>query len=582
MKNRHPGQQSDPRGRGGRAGTALRPREARAAKRAARTVAGPAPDANAVREPGAVRDPGAVGSGGPEGPTTGAQQEPASAQALPDGYASLAWIQIEPDPLNPRKHFDEEALAELATSIERDGLLENLVVRPGVVPDVPVVHLDGQPAPIHRLVAGERRWRAIGLLIEGGVWPRDVPIVCKIADIDDAAHRRIALVENLQRKDLKPLEEGRALRELMDATGVGTAEIAAEIGFTQRWVQQRLQLLELPAIKQVELERGAITIEDARRWIAAQPKPLQLGSTAELVLLEVAWRASSQRPADMHARVLIGLGHPKQPPEAHPGAPLLHFERTDDGRCWARFANAGWAHLKALAAGRDPLHRDVLDPALRRVRNASFPPATPGPERAAEIDGLFKSNRHMTAWLNPPFDIDEAHLAEVRRSRERERAEIARQAEQRAQAERERKARDERDAEIRVREERMGAAIRLFERRAAEDADIRALTESLMLTLGYEAPFSVAWDGQQVLLQDSAGTKWQGSPELLEGLRRIMALAVNHMLGLPLTSGPELPDTPWAIRAREAAEDAQEPEEDDPQLDLEDAVADAQPQATAQ
>src|SRR5207244_4174063 len=82
------------------------------------------------------------------------------------------------------------------------------VVRPGVVPEDPyVVDLDGRPVPMHRLVAGERRHRAIKRLIERGDWTPDRPIPCKVVDIDDAGHRRIALVENLQRKDLRPIDE---------------------------------------------------------------------------------------------------------------------------------------------------------------------------------------------------------------------------------------------------------------------------------------------------------------------------------------------------------------------------------------
>jgi ParB/RepB/Spo0J family partition protein len=188
----------------------------------------------------------------------GINPDGAPAPAMPSGFALIPHQLIVPDGLNPRKHFDETELAELAESIAQDGLLENLVVRP---------INDGDTA--HRLVAGERRWRALRLLIAAGRW--DQPIPCKIVEIDDAAHRRIALVENLQRKDLRPIDEAQALKDLMEVTGQGTAEIAKEIGFTQRFVQQRLQLLGLPDTVQDQVNAGEVTIEKARAMAAVLP-----------------------------------------------------------------------------------------------------------------------------------------------------------------------------------------------------------------------------------------------------------------------------------------------------------------------
>lgn len=194
--------------------------------------------------------------------------------------------QIAPDTLNPRKFTaeDEEGIAELAESIARDDLLENLVIRPAGA--------DG----VHRLVAGERRWRAIARLIEDGRWARDKPVPVKIIDIDDAAHRRIALVENLQRKDLRPMDEARALKDLIDVTGMSTAKVAEEIGFTQRFVQQRLQFLELTDHQQQALNRGELSIREARNIVANKPKPLELTEAEWLIVAEVL-HAVRVRPA---------------------------------------------------------------------------------------------------------------------------------------------------------------------------------------------------------------------------------------------------------------------------------------------
>ena len=209
---------------------------------------------------------------------------------LPDGYDMLRHDEIAADPLNPRADFDAESLEELAGSILADGLLENLVVRR---PDTAIEVL--QPTWVYRLVAGERRWRAIGLLIARGQWPADQAIPCKVMDLDDAAHVRIALIENLQRRDLKPLEEARGFKRLIEEFGFTTATIAEKINFTQRLVQQRLQLLELPPIKQIELEAGKLTIEDARRFLAAQPTLREDITPAEwLFLAEIAEASAAQ------------------------------------------------------------------------------------------------------------------------------------------------------------------------------------------------------------------------------------------------------------------------------------------------
>lgn len=212
---------------------------------------------------------------------------------LPFGAPAVLHGQIVPDTLNPRKAFDDESLDELATSIRDQGLMQNLVIRAGTV------DADGQPT--YRLISGERRWRAIARLIADGDWPADRPVPVQIRDIDDAEHATLALIENLQRKDLKPLEEAQALKDLMDHDeALTTADIAAKIGFTQRWVQQRLQLLKLPPEKRAALEDGKLTVEDARRWLANQPKAPELDDAVWLMALEIfdyTERATTERPA---------------------------------------------------------------------------------------------------------------------------------------------------------------------------------------------------------------------------------------------------------------------------------------------
>ncbi|HET6971706.1 MAG TPA: hypothetical protein VFH92_11315, partial [Phenylobacterium sp.] len=297
----------------------------------------------------------------------------------------------------------------------------------------------GQFAPTHRIVAGERRWRAIGILIKRGDLDHDHQLLCRVVDLDDAGHRRVALVENLQRRDLKPLEEARAIRELMRVTDVGTAEVAAEIGFTQRWVQQRLQLLELPIelqgrmergeltvergreaaaiwpklppIKQVELREGKIAVETAKKWLAEQPEAVELDDEQLLILAEVAW-AIAAKPANHWSSATCDYrteGLPRQMEKAG----LLFFRRhsygPDEDKTYVRLTEASFRQLRRLCGADDYLNRTALEPLLRRARvkviGGSPLSGHYRPDAHKDVDRLFKDKRYHTAWLNKPFEV---------------------------------------------------------------------------------------------------------------------------------------------------------------------------------
>jgi len=138
---------------------------------------------------------------------------------------------LEPNPYQPRTTFDGAALAELAADIKEHGLLQPLLVRPR--PDRPG-HF--------QIVAGERRWRAAplaGLL--------QVPCIEQV--VDDAAMERLALIENVQRADLDPLDEAHALKRLMERLGLSQRELAETIHKDHSYVGQRLHLIEDPRIE---------------------------------------------------------------------------------------------------------------------------------------------------------------------------------------------------------------------------------------------------------------------------------------------------------------------------------------------
>jgi ParB/RepB/Spo0J family partition protein len=183
-------------------------------------------------------------------------ENPVLASGAPAGFVELYHAQIQPDLANARRDWNSEDaqqdLAALALSIHSDGLLHPLLVGPPDSESEPRLHYAGATLPWHRLIGGERRWRAIGMLIKRGDWPEDRTIPCRIRDDEGLAREYIALADNLQRRNLNPLEEAKAFARLRkeDAT---TEEIAARVGVTQRQVQMRLQLLELSEDNQARL-----------------------------------------------------------------------------------------------------------------------------------------------------------------------------------------------------------------------------------------------------------------------------------------------------------------------------------------
>ena len=165
---------------------------------------------------------------------------------------------IEPNRNQPRKNFDEEALAELAHSIEQHGVLQPLLVRPC-------------PDGSYQLVAGERRWRASRM---AGL--SEVPVV--IRDLTDAQVAELALVENLQREDLDPIEEALGFKELSEKYEYTQEEISNLVGCSRPAVANALRLLTLPEeiitlISKKQLSpghaRAVMTIDDDALKISA-------------------------------------------------------------------------------------------------------------------------------------------------------------------------------------------------------------------------------------------------------------------------------------------------------------------------
>jgi len=177
----------------------------------------------------------------------------------------------------PRRHFSEEALQDLAESIRSQGLVQPVVVRK-----------QGQH---YELVAGERRWRASQL---AGL--QSIPVL--VRDLDDHAAAAVALVENIQREDLNPLEEAEAIKRLIDEFGLTHLQVAESVGRSRVGVSNLLRLLELmPTVKQL-VDESRLSMGHARALLGLE------GAEQEKLALQVAERGLSVRDTEALIRRL--------------------------------------------------------------------------------------------------------------------------------------------------------------------------------------------------------------------------------------------------------------------------------------
>lgn len=189
-------------------------------------------------------------------PTVEKVQEPASAAQ------ELLIKNIAANPYQPRCNFDEEKLQELAASIKEFGVVQPVVVR--------------KKGRSYELVAGERRLRAAGL---AGL--TKVPAIVK--DYDDAKMMEIALIENIQRHDLNPIEEAQGLRRLMQEFKLTQEQTAEKVGRSRSAVTNILRLLNLPEQVQKQIINGVLTMGQAKQLLGL-PKPEQMCEVAEAII----------------------------------------------------------------------------------------------------------------------------------------------------------------------------------------------------------------------------------------------------------------------------------------------------------
>ena len=166
---------------------------------------------------------------------------------------TLRTSEIEPNRLQPRKTFDEDAIASLAESIKEHGMLQPLIVRPYM--------------GSYQIVAGERRWRAAR-----SAEVEEVPVIIK--ELSDAEAMQFAIIENLQREDLNPVEEAAGFKELSETYGMTQEDIAKIAGISRSAVSNSIRILGLPEEVQELIKEGLVSVGHAKVLLSVEDEEL--------------------------------------------------------------------------------------------------------------------------------------------------------------------------------------------------------------------------------------------------------------------------------------------------------------------
>ena len=172
------------------------------------------------------------------------------------GLQEISVSSIDPNPNQPRNHFDEDSLAELSASIKAIGLLQPVLVRPSSTPDR------------FELIAGERRWRASK---RAGL--STIPAIVRVTD--DVSSVEQALVENLHRQDLTPLEEAAAYQQLLEDFSMTHEQVASKVGKSRSAITNSLRLLTLPPTSQQYIAEGRLSAGHAKALLGTPDRALQ-------------------------------------------------------------------------------------------------------------------------------------------------------------------------------------------------------------------------------------------------------------------------------------------------------------------
>lgn len=234
-----------------------------------------------------------------------------STAAQPPATSELQRItlsRIRPNPYQPRREFNAEELADLEASIKASGLLQPITVR--------------RAGDAYELVAGERRFRAVTNL----GWS-EIPAI--VRDFDDQTMLVLALVENLQRADLNPIEEARGFKRLSDEFGYTQQQIADGIGKDRTTVTNLLRLLTLPSAVQRMVEEGHLTAGHARALLALSSDQEQVALAQEIVARGMTVREVEQRARGPEKKAAPSPVLTRPDPTATPADPAIRAIQDD-------------------------------------------------------------------------------------------------------------------------------------------------------------------------------------------------------------------------------------------------------------
>ncbi len=181
-----------------------------------------------------------------------------------DSYVYLKISDVEPNKNQPRNTFDEESLRELADSITNYGILQPLIVRP----------ILGTGS--YKIIAGERRWRAARM-----AGKKEVPAI--VREFTEKEQAEVALIENLQREDLSPLEEAAGYKALIDSYSLTQEQISKSVGKSRSAITNSLRLLTLPTRVREKLSDGSISVGHARTLLSLQNEE-QMNEICDLII----------------------------------------------------------------------------------------------------------------------------------------------------------------------------------------------------------------------------------------------------------------------------------------------------------
>ncbi len=485
--------------------------------------------------------------------------------AAADGMLALYHAQILPDSANARRDWDsQEAIMDLDALREDlllNGLLQNLVVRAAPADDIQGVSIERTDAfgtrhtlPLYRLVGGERRWRAIAEAIRDGDWPDDCLIPCRELTADDLGCRLAALAENIQRRNLNPIEKARAFEGLAEA-GLTNQQIAERIVATPEHVQQHRRFLQLDDNDQQRMTLSRddprhLSVRDARQKLAKRVEEdlPDLSPAARLVLGELGHATRKADPRSWWVHIPVDSTAIDDPAVAELTTLRVitvegpHYQ-TGEFKATIRYE--GWHFAgRVFSWLNDNNCAEAIDQGLCELRGVD-------PEGGAP-------ETYATPWLNGPFELTEEGKAIVAARA----ADAAAHAERIAHNEAIREA-----ARQRILAAQSRADTLFSERRAATAPAVDDRLPDILTALDHPLPWTA---GELGGLFDANGNEvadlrdWHSAAPAEQGrsLARVIAIAVNAGGG---HATPEAPPRPPAD------------EDDEPEQDIDGNDPDAEP-----